>query len=325
MGEPELNMRSKTRQMAAANLAKLVGAEDASADTVNAWTSSLSGLAAKHEELTENSTDTVYDVVDGIFTRMSTGGEADAVTAASLTPLLSALNTASRARNIFFNQKNRLLNRTSKLTPNAVQAVRVNGQSLFDSHRNGYKGHEVAGSFRLGFNGSLTVPLDAGATAADVRDALRAVVLPNINADVNITDIVVTRALFVVPVRGKVSLSPSSTNTNTNTNRGRAELICESTLTQTETCAFDRLPAGDLIRVGGNWYVSAYGDYIELIDLIELNAMTISPVHMCYGYHISYRWLLSSGVFFYRIRQYITSLAYNIINTLISTFTTTTT
>ena len=54
--------------------------------------------AARHEELTENSTDTVYDLVDGILTRLSSGGEADAVTASSLSPLMAALNTASRAR-----------------------------------------------------------------------------------------------------------------------------------------------------------------------------------------------------------------------------------
>jgi hypothetical protein len=117
-----------------------------------------------------------------------------------------------------------------------VQHIRLSSPELFESLIFDEEG--VSGFFKLSYNGAATGPINSGASATDVRDALES--LP----DINTVDVSRTYGATLVSA-GEV------TATN-----GFGSLSCAT------DCSDFNLAPGELIRVSGLWYKIAYNyDY----------------------------------------------------------------
>merc|ERR1711871_1793145 len=139
------------------------------------------------------------------------------------------IGTSSTARNIIL-----------PLTPNYdVQYIRIASLDLWDYLY--FDGIRPTGTFQLSYKGATSGALRSDASATDIREALES--LPDINT------VHVTRDYAGEELGYKVAVSVGDTS-----------LSCATGY----SCAFD-IPAGDLIKVGGQWFKVRY-DYDFITD-----------------------------------------------------------
>lgn len=109
-----------------------------------------------------------------------------------------------------------------------VQIVRTAAPSLFDVYVQ--TDRRVTGYFQLTYNGEVSSPINAQASATDLRDVIEA--LPSIHA------VKVTRDFSSHKTGSVVRVTP-----------GDQTVICVAA-----TCDFSTLPPGELISIDGSWY-----------------------------------------------------------------------
>jgi len=252
MTSSERDKRSSAREMAAANIAALVRSEDPTSDVVESWASSLAATSSKYDELSENCTDVIQGVSEAILREAGEAG----VGYESLSPVLDALDSASKAKALINAQK--MQGRNASMRPsisNRVQAFRVTAPSLFDRPGtiSGFRGRTASGKFRVGYNGVFR-DVDCDADAAAVHAALLQI-LPTAVAK-NASDVEVTRSHGAYALRGGVSLL-----------RGTRGATC--TNSRLDPCVFSTLPVGDLVRVDRVWYRVAHS-YFSSSTFLDL-------------------------------------------------------
>jgi len=240
----ERDKRASAREMATLNIASLVDNEEPSPDVVESWVYSLAGASSKFDELSENSTDVVQRVSESILRNAIGTG----LGYQSMSPVLDALNSASRAKELISSQKTQGRNSSQLLVrkSNNIQMLRITAKSFFDTTGSGFLGRSAVGSFRIGYNGTFSADINCNADAETVHAAILRILPPNLASFPS--DVEVTRSYGVHAMSGKVSLN----------NRALGAVCMNSRL---DPCEFVNLPAGDLVRINDLWYRIAYNYY----------------------------------------------------------------
>jgi hypothetical protein len=109
-----------------------------------------------------------------------------------------------------------------------VQIVRTAADSLLDKYY--FSDRSVSGYFQLTYAGGVSMPINAQASAVDLRDALES--LPAVHT------VLVNRDYSAVKLSSLLVVSP-----------GLLTVTCALS-----ACDFSGLPPGELIRINSNWY-----------------------------------------------------------------------
>ena len=136
-----------------------------------------------------------------------------------------------------------------------IQLVRIAATSLFDAYYQTFR--EVNGYFQLSYLGDVSSPIDAEASADDVRDALEALS--------SISTVLVSRDLS----------SQLMSNSPLLLTPGLQYVTCA--LSSAQFCDFSGLPVGELISIQGMWF-SVHASFQGSGSILPLGLFTDSSV-----------------------------------------------